>query len=193
MAGESATGTLDSGNVRVAVTGAWYRAPIGATAPAAADSPLSAAWVNLGYVSEDGTTRTVDRSTEDIRAWQKAAKVRTVVTEAGISYSFTLIETTREVVAMYNGINEADIDEDGTYTVDPSSTGGRYQYVFIVFDGAYERLVWIPEGEVSEIGDQVFAGGEPIGFEVTLNGYASALLDGGVEKVFDPSLADPTP
>ncbi|MGG7510909.1 hypothetical protein [Plantibacter sp. YIM 135249] len=181
---------LDSKNVRVAVTGAWFVGDLGATAPTSATDPL-AAFRGLGYLSEDGTSRTLDRSTNDIKAWQNSAKVRTVVTDAGISYTFTLIETTRETVALYNGLKTTDIGADGTYTVNPSRTGGRRSFVFIIFDGDYNRLVYIPEGEVTEIGDQTSASGDAIGFEVTIQGYASATLSGDTEKVFDPSLAVP--
>lgn len=182
---------LDGAKSRVSVTGAWYMAPVSAPAPSLVSIP--AAYRNLGYISEDGTSREVDRSAEDIRAWQDAAKIRSVVTEAGIAYTFTLLETNRDTIALYNGLAESDISADGTYTVTPSSTGGRRAFIFVVFDGDYTRLVWIPEGEVSEIGEQVFAGGEPIGYEVTIQAYASSKLGGGSERVFDPSLAEVAP
>lgn len=180
------TGTLDSNNVRVAVTGAWYVAPAGTTGPTAADSVLPATWNNVGYLSEDGTTRTTDRSTNDIKAWQNGAPVRTVVTDSSVSYGFTIIETTRNSVALYTG---ATIGSDGTYDVFPSNTGGRRSFVFDVLDGSKVRRVWIPEGEVTEVGDQTFAGGDAVGFEITIKAYASAVIGGATERVFEPGIA----
>ncbi|WP_156027408.1 hypothetical protein [Mycetocola saprophilus] len=185
---EDARAGLTAANVRVAVTGAWFVGETSAPAPTGPGDSL-AQYRNLGYLSEDGTSRTIDRSTTSLRAWQDAAEVRVVVTESGISYTFTLIETNRETVALYNGLKESDIGADGTYVVNPGRTGGRRSFVFVVFDGAYERLVWIPEGEVTEVGDQTNASGEAIGYEITIKGYPSSKIDGGTEKVFDPALA----
>ncbi|MCW4458186.1 hypothetical protein [Microbacterium sp. MPKO10] len=181
-----ATGTLDSSNVRVAVTGAWYKAPSDTEAPEAADESLPADWVNLGYLSEDGTTRTTDRSNEDIKAWQNGALVRTVVTDASVSYQFTLIETTKATVELYTG---ATVDEDGTYDVDPSKTGGRQSFIFDVIDGDHVVRIYIPDGEVTEVGDQTFAGGDAVGYDITIKAYASAVIDGNTERVFRPALA----
>lgn len=181
-----ATGTLDSANVRVAVTGAWYVAPAGSTLPTSASSTLGPEYVNLGYLSEDGTTRTTDRSTEDIKAWQKSALVRTVVTEASVSYAFTLIESTAATISLYTG---ATVAADGSYDVDPSTTGGRKVFVFDVLDGDDVVRYVIAEGEVIEVGDQTFAAGEAVGFEVTVKAYASADIAGATERVFRPGLA----
>jgi len=181
-----ATGTLDSGNVRVAVTGAWYAGPTTATAPSAADSELPSSFVNLGYLSEDGTTRTTDRSTNDIKAWQKGALLRRTVTDSGLSYQFTLVETKKETLELYFG---AAFDEDGSIDIDPGETGGRKSFVFDVIDGDEVLRVYIAEGEVTEVGDITYDSGDPVGYEVTVTAYASAALDGAAERRFYPSLA----
>ncbi|UAJ78313.1 hypothetical protein IT072_02375 [Leifsonia sp. ZF2019] len=179
------TGTPDSSNVRVAPTGAWYVAPLGTTGPTSASDALNAAFTNLGYLSEDGTSRTTDRSSNDIKGWQNAALVRTVVTDAAISYKFTLIETNRASVALYFGVAPG---PDGSYDVDPSQTGGRQSFVFDVIDGTNVRRVWLPAAEVVELEDITFDSGDATGYGVTVKGYANATLSGKVERVFDPSL-----
>lgn len=180
------TGTLDSSNVRVAVTGAWYVAPTGTTGPTAADSTLPPACRNLGYLSEDGTTRTTDRSTNDIKAWQNATLVRTTVTDASVSYKVVLIETNRDTVSLYYG---TEIGDDGSFDVNPASTGGRKMFVFDVIDGEDVIRLWLPEAEISEVGDQVFAGTDPIGYEMTIKAYGSAAIGGAAERWFYPGLA----
>lgn|GEM_PF-562990 len=181
------TGTLDSRNVRVAPTGAWYVAPLGTTGPTAASAALPTAWTNLGYISEDGSTRTTDRSTNDIKAWQNSALMRTVVTEASVSYKFVMLESSRATVALYFGTT---VGADGTFDVNPSNTGGRQSFVFDVIDGTDVRRVWIPEGEVVEVGDLTFDAGDPTGYEVTIKAYASSTINGAVERVFNPGLND---
>jgi len=71
---------LDSDNVRVAVTGAVYVGPTSATAPSSSSSVLTG-FTDLGYVSADGITETIDKTTSQIRAWQNGALVREVVSE----------------------------------------------------------------------------------------------------------------
>lgn len=182
---------LDSNNVRVAVTGAWYVAPTTADAPTAADSTLTEDYADLGYLSSDGTTKSTDRSTSNITAWQKAAKVRTVVTDSGVSFQFVLIETTVEGVGLYTG---STVDENGKVSVDPSRTAGRRKFVLDVIDGENVRRIYIPDGEVVQApGDQTFTSGDAIGYDMTIDAYASPELDGDSYIEFIPELATVEP
>lgn len=174
----------DSSNVRVAVTGEVSVAPTGTTAPADISAALAVGFVGLGYVSEDGITESRDRSTNDIKAWQNADTVRTVVTDANLSYNFRLIETTEAALELFYG-SAAGVD--GALTVTPASTGGRKSFVIDVEDGADLLRIYIPEGEVSEVGDVVYASGEPIGYEVTIRAYPNVTL-GGAAQIFSSAL-----
>lgn len=161
--------SLDATNVRVAVTGAVYSASKTAAAPTTATSALGVDYKDLGYVSDGGVTETRDRSTNQIRAWQNSALVREPVTESSIRYSFTLIETKAETIEQYYGTAVA---ADGSVKIDPGKTGGRRRYVLDVIDGDEVIRVFIPDGEVTEVGDQVYVNGDPIGYEITVTGYA---------------------
>lgn len=164
---------LDSSNVRVAVTGAVSVAPVGSTAPTDGDTALAAAFKDLGYVSEDGITETRDRTSTTTRAWQNADIVRETVTEANLTFSLTLIETNADTVELYYG---AAPDSDGSIVVVPSLTGGRRAFVFDVVDGDEFIRIYVPQGEVTEVGDVVYSSGEPIGYEVTIRAYSDATL-----------------
>lgn len=177
---------VDSSNVRVAVTGAWYMAPTGTTGPTTATSSLPNTWKELGFLSDDGTTKSTDLSTNDITAWQNASKVRTVVTDSGVTFQFTLIETTKEAVELYTG---GTVGTDGSVSVAPGRTGGRHSFVFDIIDGSFVRRIWIPEGEVTDRGDQSYTSGDPIGYDITLSGYATSVLQGDTYKEFIPALA----
>ena len=166
---------LDSSNVRVAVTGAVYVGPTSATPPTDADSPLTG-FDDLGYVHEDGITEARERSTEQLRAWQNADVLREVITEASIAYTFRLVETKKEVVELYYGTT---VDpSDGSVRIVPSKTGGRRSMVIDIVDGTEFIRIYLPAAEVTEVGETVYAGGEAIGYEVTVTGYPSPdLLD----------------
>jgi len=160
---------LDSDNVRVAVSGAIYVGPLATAAPTASDSTLTG-FVDLGYVSSDGITETIDRSTNQIRAWQNGALVREVTSEGTYSVTLTLIESNEDVLALYFG---ADL-VGGVLSGDPTQTGGRKSFVIDAVDGAVVERTYIPAGEVTAVGERVLASGEAIGYNVTITAYADA-------------------
>ena len=164
---------LDSSLVRVAVTGAISVGGASATAPTDANAPLGVGWNDLGYVGEDGVTETRDRSTETIRGWQNGDILREVVTEASVSFQTVLVETKRETVELFYGTK---VGADGSIVIVPSETGGRQKFVLDIIDGDEYIRAYVASGEVTEVGDQVYAGGEPIGYEVTIRAYPDASI-----------------
>jgi hypothetical protein len=171
---EGALVALNSQNVMVATTGGVYVAPTTAAAPTEATSALDVLFKDLGYVSDGGITETRDRSTNTIRAWQNSALVREPVTESSIKYNCVFIETKKETVEEYYG---GTVAADGSIKIDPGRTGGRKSYVIDVIDGDEIVRVYIPNGEVTEVGDQTFVNGDPIGYEITITGYATTVED----------------
>lgn len=162
---------LDSDNVRVAVSGAVYVAPVGTTAPEYSDDALDSAFKDLGYVSSDGVTESVDRSTTQIRSWQDSSLVREVTSEGTYSVSMTFIETNEDVLALYYG---SAVSASGEVTIDPRESGGRQAFVIDVIDRNSIERIYIPTGEVTSIGERTLASGEAIGYEVTITAYADA-------------------
>lgn len=180
---------LDSGNVRVAVTGAVSVGETTATAPTGTSGSLTG-FTDLGYVGEDGVTETRDRSSDSIKGWQNGATVRTVVTEGTLTYQFVMLETKKETVELYYGTTVTEAAAEGNFVIVPTSTGGRKSFVIDVVDGAELERVYIPEGEVTEVGDKVYANGEPIGYDVTITAYDNAGI-GGSAKVYATALKTP--
>ncbi|MCC3277532.1 hypothetical protein LJ753_16835 [Arthrobacter sp. zg-Y20] len=178
---------LNSDNVRVAVTGAVYTLPIDVEGPDGASGTVVGG-VDLGYVGDGGVTETRDRSSEKIKAWQHGATVREVVTEGSFTLSFVLLETKRENIELYYG---GTVEADGSIVINPSSTGGRRQFVVDVIDDDDFIRTYIKSGQVTEVGDQVYANGEAIGYEVTVTAYDSN-FDGrtGAAKKWYSSLAE---
>jgi len=174
---------LDATKVRVGVSGEVSVGPIASAAPTSAVSALTG-FTGLGYISEDGVERTPERDSEDIKAWQGGATVRTVVTSAKTTYKFTLIETTKASVEFAFGTTVTQSATEGTYAADPAATGGRKSFVLDVIDGANLRREYVAQGELTELGATTFAGGEPVSFEVTITAYT-------VPSIFDTALKTP--
>ena len=164
---------LDSANVRVAVTGALSVAPTATAGPTDADTPLAAAWADLGYFSDDGVTETRERDTEQITAWQNAAVVRELVTGGVIRLQGTMIETKKETVEMYYA---SEVAADGSIIIVPTDTGGRQGFVLDIIDGDDFIRAWVPSGEVTEVDDQEYVSGAAIGYPVTITAYPDSRL-----------------
>lgn len=179
---------LDSSLVRVLATGAVYVGDTGSTAPTDATTALAAAYKELGYFSEAGVAESRNRSTNDIKG-HNGDVVRTVVTEASLNYKVTFIETNqRTIETFYGTATVAGTPPAATLTVVPSTTGGRKAFVVQVIDGAKLRRIYIPQGEITDVGDVVYANGEPIGYEVTITAYPDTTISGSA-KVFFSDLA----
>lgn len=73
-------------------TGGVMRAPIGTALPTDAMSKLDAAFKKLGYVDEDGVTRTVDASDDKIKAWGGVV-VAVVRSDYSVTYTMKFMES----------------------------------------------------------------------------------------------------
>lgn len=179
--------STDSSNVRVAGSGEIFVGATSATAPTGTGSPTTG-FTGLGYLSEDGTTETRDRSVENIKGWQGGVTTRTVVTDANLTYSFTMIETKKATVELFYGTTVTQTGTEGSYVIVPANTGGRKSFILDVLDGALLKRIYVPQGEVGEVGDVVYnSTGDPVGYEVTVTTYPDATI-GGNAAVWDTAL-----
>ena len=166
--------TLTAANVRVAVTGVVMVGPTTATPPTGT-AGTTTGFTDLGFCGEDGVTESRPRSTNDIKAWQLGATVRTVVTDAKFLVKFTLIESSKAVIELYYGaVTTGATATEGRIGVIPANTGGNKSWIVDVVDGAELKRTYLALGEVTEVGDLIYKNGEPIGYEVTLTGYPAS-------------------
>lgn len=182
--------TIDE--VRVGVDGVVSSAPIGSTEPTSVSSELASPWVDLGYVSEDGVTEANATTTEKVRAWQRGAVVRTLVTEGETTFAFTLLQTSADVLAEYYGLTADDIDgATGSFVSSPTVERPHRAYIIDVIDGDELIRKYVPDGQITEVGDQVFQNGAPIGYEVTIGAYDNATLGGSVKHFYSSLVVTP--
>lgn len=167
--------------VRVAVDGIVSLALFGTAGPTTVSSTLDVAFKDYGYVSDDGVTESTSVSSEKIRAWQKGKVVRSTVTESDVTFQLVLIQTSAETVALYyNGV----VQSDGSILQDPSKDRPVLALVIDILDGAERIRKYAPEAQVTEVGDQVFVNGEPIGYEVTITANFNEVMGGSVKHWF---------
>ena len=160
----------DASNVLIgnpAATGGVLYAPEGTTIPTTVSGSLDAAFDDVGYISEDGVTQTIDETTNRIRAWG-GDTVREVQTEHDYSLAFTMIETNEHSQFLYYGDYTA-----GTIEV-KAGTVVRGPFVLDVVDGDNLIRIVIPDGQARPNGDVTYATGDAIAYPVTVTCYPDA-------------------
>ena len=168
----------DAKNVTVSkpkIGGAVYRAPLGTTLPTDATTELNAAFVPLGYISEDGLTNANSPSSDKIKAWG-GDTVHTYQTEKDDTFQFKLIEALNEEVikAVYGDSNVTGSVKEGlTLKANSSAAEDCSWVVEMVLNNVLKRVV-VPCAKITELGDIVYADEEALGYDVTLTATADA-------------------
>lgn len=80
----------DADAVMIAGNGDIYTAPVGSTLPVDPTTALDAAFIQLGYVSQDGVTWRNEQTKEPINVWQSFYAIKYRVTETSAEMEFIL-------------------------------------------------------------------------------------------------------
>lgn len=165
------------------VSGAVYRAPIGTTLPTDATTALDAAFVSLGYVSEDGLSNNNELSVEATKAWGGNIVLRSL-TEMNDEFSLTLIETKNEDVlkAVY-GDDNVTVDASGNVTVnvvaeDPEEAVWVFE---LALRGGIARRIVIPDGAITSRDEITYNDSDAVGYGITISAYPDASAKTHVE------------
>jgi hypothetical protein len=143
----------DSREIKVAAHGDLYIAPVGTRLPGDVDEALDAAFVNLGYLTDDGVTFSSGSEREDIRAWQKQQPVRRIVTGRSFSVGFQLEQWNPDNFALAFGGGEWSEPSPGVYRYDPpadSDALSEYALVVDSQDGSRQDRFVVFRGTVAD-------------------------------------------
>lgn len=170
---------LDANEVRVAISGEIYVAPVGTAAPTNASTPLAPGWVGLGYVHEDGITESYEEDSEAIPAWQNAATVRNVTTASEARFEFSVIQSSPAVIELYHKGSEMVEVPGGEFSMKVKAPTSDVRAICIdVVDGDRLERIYMPSAEVVERGEITYASSEAVGYALTIAAYAADLGDG---------------
>lgn len=170
-------------NVLVALTGAALYAPLGTTLPTDTTTAWNAAFVDLGYLSEDGVTETPEDETTEIAAWQNGDVARSLITRSAIRFGFTMIETTAGGLALYHGGSVTGTDPSGIGEASIELAGtpnDRFAFGLDVIDGDNDVRITIPNASIVERGEITYVNNDAIGYPVTIQANPGV---GGVRAI----------
>ena len=149
-------------------SGSVYRAPLSAslTLPTDADTALPAAFVCLGYVSDDGL-KNEHKTDQTVKAWGGD----TVLLTKSDEFTFTLIEALNtEVLKAAHGDSNVtgDLDDGVTVTVNDGNEEPSAWVIEMLLNSNTLKRIVIPSGKVSEVGEITYKDDEAVGYEITV-------------------------
>lgn len=152
------------------VGGAVHWAPLGTSLPTSATAALNAAFVDLGYVSEDGLTNNNSPESDTVKAWG-GDTVLNMQTDRPDTFALKLIEAMNEdVLKTIYGSSNVTADGDGNLTVKATAQdmiSGAWVFDMVLKGGRAKRIV-VPNGTISELGEIVYKDDEAVGYDITI-------------------------
>lgn len=152
------------------VGGAVHWAPLGTTLPTSATAALNAAFVDLGYVSEDGLTNNNSPESDTVKAWG-GDTVLSLQTDRPDTFALTLLEAMNsDVLKTIYGSSNVTADGEGNLTIKATAEempSGSWVFDMILKGGRAKRIV-VPNGTISELGDITYKDDEAVGYNITI-------------------------
>lgn len=155
------------------VGGAIHWAPLGTTLPTDATTAIASvsnAYVDLGYVSEDGLTNNNSPESDTVKAWG-GDTVLNLQTDRPDTFALTLIEALNsDVLKAVYGSSNVTIDGSGNYEIKATSQdmpSGVWVFDMILKGGRAKRIV-VPNGTISELGEITYKDDEAVGYNITI-------------------------
>jgi hypothetical protein len=155
------------------ISGAVYRAPLGTTLPTDATTSLGAAFVCLGYVSEDGLTNNNEMDVSAIKAWGGMIVYRSL-NELDDNFVLTLIESENtDVLKAVYGDSNVTVDGSGnTHVVVKADDPQEAVWVFdLALRNNRAKRIVIKDGAITSRGAITYNDSDAIGYEITISAY----------------------
>lgn len=159
------------------VAGGIYRAPLGTTLPTDAKTALGSAFVEMGYVSEDGVTNSLSPDVNIVKAWGGDVVYATDNGKTD-TFAMTLIETLKaDVLKAVHGsgnVTGTSASAGIAVTVNNDPAEEAVWVIEMIQRGGILKRIVIPDGIITDIGDISYTDNDPSGFPITITCLADA-------------------
>ena len=177
------------------IGGAVFYAPVGTALPTNATDPLSDAYKDMGYISEDGVKNNGEREVEEIKAWG-GDTVLTPQKSKADTFSLAFIEALNaEVLKRVYGEDNVSGELEAGMVIRVNSKEldyGVWVIDMVLTEGALKRVV-IPNGKITETGEISYTDGDAIAYESTITAYPGDDGDTHKEYIVRAGSPEPTP
>lgn len=159
------------------VAGGIYRAPLGTTLPTDAKTALNSAFVEMGYVSEDGVTNSLSPDVNIVKAWGGDVVYATDNGKTD-TFAMTLIETLKaDVLKAVHGsdnVSGTSAENGIAVTVNNDPAEEAIWVIDMIQRGGVLKRIVIPDGIITDIGDISYTDSDPSGFPITITCLADS-------------------
>lgn len=161
---------------RPQTAGAISYAPLGTKVPTNAVDELDTKFVKLGYISEDGMTKSYDFDSDTEKAWGGDV-INNIFNGKTSTFEFKLVELLNSEVnkAVFGGKNVTGDLENGLVVKDTNTEPESFAWVvdMIGKNGVLVRIV-IPSASITDMDDTTYATSESAGYDITITPQANA-------------------
>lgn len=162
---------LDATKIKVAGSGAIWKAPTGTTLPTDSTTAYGTGWVNLGWISEGGFEIENAKKTKTVMAWQSVEVVRLVTTSVERSVKFEALESNKETVGLAWGGATITAGSGSTYTIDLPDPQANSEFIIGIdwFDGSTTQRILVKRAVLKTLPKLKYNRSDAIsyGFEVS--------------------------
>jgi hypothetical protein len=136
-----------------------YLAPLNTVAPTGFTDPATA-WKNLGWVTTDGGLFKIEEESKDVEAAGSLEPIRTLLTKSTKSLQVTFLEGLNPLVrSLYDNVPVLSLKPDSSsgvasYSLPDKPNDFRYAFIFDTMDGDKRVRLYMPNGKVTERGDE---------------------------------------
>lgn len=158
------------------IGGAVFRAPLGTTLPTDAKSELDPAFVNVGYISEDGVRNNLSKDTEKKKAWggDNVLNVKSGWTD---DFMFAMLEALNtDVLKTVHGTNNVTGDLESGIEVDVNGDEDEeFVWVFdMIMRGNVLKRMVVFDASVTNVDEIVYNDTDPVAYAVTVSAIPNA-------------------
>jgi len=155
------------------ISGAVYVAPMTATLPTDATTALDAAFVCLGYVSEDGLENNNELDVSEIKAWGGNIVYRSL-NGLDDTFSLSLIESENvDVLKNVYGDANVTVDANGNVTINIVAEDPQEKiWVFeLAMRGGRAKRIVIPDGAITAREAITYNDSDAVAYGITVSAY----------------------
>ena len=155
-------------------TGALLRAPLGTAVPTTAAGAPAAAFIDLGYIGEDGFTQSESRDTDKKKAFG-GDTVKVLQTDYTVTVQFAFLESTNANVlkAVYGEDNVSVVGGEIVVKKNKKQSPHATWLIDVVDGDSLIRTV-IPDGQITEVDDITKVHTDTIMYTVTMECFPVA-------------------
>ena len=166
--------TTDADQIVVGNSGTLWKAPYGTTLPTDMSAP-NAAFLSLGFITEEGPKFNHELTVKEIRAWQQRTAIDRRDDQENVSFELGLMEWDAKTVPAALG-GTISSPSSGVYKLTPKAVGASeyFSWILDVNDGSEVHRFVIPRGNVSGNVSTNFKRGEAAVLPVKVEAVASS-------------------